>query len=336
MAGSRSNNLDQLGKLAAALRKAFGEPDGVPDLPVGSPLEAVGGSGSARAAAVTAVAVAVAPVPVGPASPAVVPGGPAALNGSAHGSAEAVATVVVPPPASAADADRDPVCHLIYATLLDGASESKARSAYKRLAEAFVDWNELRVTPPEEIADILGPVTGAGEKALALTKFLHQIFEKRNVLSLEFLKDKPKREARAYLETLPGVTPSAAAWVMLHCLDGHAVPADPGVQRLLTRLGLIEAETAPAQLHGLLERAVSAKEAASVSLLLRRQAEEVCVAAEPKCGSCVLQPKCPTGRKPAAKASASTAASGKHPARSSAPAKAVVKKVSLRKNKSRN
>lgn len=188
----------------------------------------------------------------------------------------------------------DPLSHLILAVLSDGASDSRARSAFKRLQEAFVDWNEMRVTPPDEVAEMLRGLPAARDKAAAMNTFLNAIFESRNVLTLDFLTEKPKREARSYLEGLAGVPAAAAAVVTLVCLEGHAVPADTGTLRLLTRLRLVEPEAKPEEVQPILERHIASKDALAFHRLVRLHAEETCLAADPKCGACVLSAKCPS------------------------------------------
>ncbi len=45
---------------------------------------------------------------------------------------------------------------LIYAIVSENIPDSAAQSAVKKLARHFVDWNDLRVSRPEEIVDVLG------------------------------------------------------------------------------------------------------------------------------------------------------------------------------------
>jgi len=204
-------------------------------------------------------------------------------------------------PAPARERDGDPLGRLIRATLALDASETRANSAYKRLTDTFVDWNDVRVAPPAEVAEVLGNLPDALDKAEAINIFLNRIFELSNMLGLDFLKSKTKREARAYLEGLDGVAPSAAASVMLNSLDGHAVPVDPGSRRLLVRLGVFSPEIPTAQMQSVLERHVAAKDAFEFVTLMRRHAEEICLPGEPKCKECPLLPRCPTGKLPPGK-----------------------------------
>src|SRR5947209_4340275 len=72
----------------------------------------------------------------------------------------------------------DTLSHLIIVTLLDGTTQARARAAFRRLQESFVDWNELRVTPPDEIADVMGGLPAGREKAVQITGFLNAVFER--------------------------------------------------------------------------------------------------------------------------------------------------------------
>jgi endonuclease-3 len=207
--------------------------------------------------------------------------------------------------------DWDAVTWLIYAVLSDGVGDGKARAALRRFQDSFVDWNELRVTPPEEIVQVMGGLPQAREKAAAVTSFLNRLFELTNSLSLDSLAEKPKRDARLWLEKLDGVGPVAAASVMLNALGGHAVPVDAGVHRLLQRLGMIKADTPAGAVQSALERHISHHDARGCTFALRRHADEVCIAGEPRCSVCALRRACPTGRSRSARPARSSAARGK-------------------------
>lgn len=203
--------------------------------------------------------------------------------------------------------DWDALTWLVCAVISDGIGDGKARAAMKRLSDVFVDWNELRVTPADEIVAVLGAVPQSREKAAALIAALNRLFAINNSLSLDFLKDKAKRDARSWLERLDGIGPAAAAAIMLHALDGHAVPVDSGVHRLMSRLGVIKSDMPAVVAQGALERHVSHRDAAGCTAVLRRHADEVCIAGEPKCSACVLRRGCPTGKDRAKERSAAGA-----------------------------
>ena len=50
----------------------------------------------------------------------------------------------------------EPVDALVYAVVSEKLSEAAANSALKKFRDYFVDWNDLRVSRPEEVIELLG------------------------------------------------------------------------------------------------------------------------------------------------------------------------------------
>ena len=46
-----------------------------------------------------------------------------------------------------------PLDHLVYGIIAGSSPQQKARAAFERLREEFVDWNELRVAEAREIVE---------------------------------------------------------------------------------------------------------------------------------------------------------------------------------------
>jgi hypothetical protein len=133
------------------------------------------------------------------------------------------------------------ITELVYSLLLGDSSTSAARSAMKRLTEGVVDANELRVWMPTEIASCIGErYPAACERALRIKSSLWEIQRRQHVVSLEHLTGQPAREARAYLDSIEGVTKFAASRVALGCLSIPCVPLDARLAALLTHEGVLE------------------------------------------------------------------------------------------------
>lgn len=128
-----------------------------------------------------------------------------------------------------------PVLHqFLYAMLLWDSTTSHATHAAKRLADAVVDLNELRICFAEELADLLGErYPRCKERAQRLKAALTEIYRREHSLSLERVAQMNKRDARTYLETLDGVPGYVAHRVLLVCVGGHAVPCDTRLHHLL-------------------------------------------------------------------------------------------------------
>ena len=95
------------------------------------------------------------------------------------------------------------VDELVRAMLQWEASASQASAAYQRVLDAVEDYNELRICFPSELEGILGPrYPRVGERAVRLRAILNDIFGREHGLTLEHLRDLPKREASAYAASL--------------------------------------------------------------------------------------------------------------------------------------
>jgi hypothetical protein len=92
---------------------------------------------------------------------------------------------------------------LIYGIISEKLSEKESQAAIKRFNEYFVDYNDLRVSRVDEIAELLGSDTAANRQvALALTTILQKIFNESHQINLESLHKLGKRQARQKLEKL--------------------------------------------------------------------------------------------------------------------------------------
>lgn len=169
--------------------------------------------------------------------------------------------------------ETDIVEEMVLAILEEGTDRASARAALASVMEWMVDFNELRVTPPRELVRVMSrPVPEAKEKAQRITQVLNHIFDKNNSLRINFLRDRPIREVRQYLNLLEGMTPFAAASVIRRCLGGHAIPVDEVLRTFLIDRELAPPDTDSVELQGFLERHVLAADSSSFLTALRAQA----------------------------------------------------------------
>jgi hypothetical protein len=170
----------------------------------------------------------------------------------------------------------DPLVHqLVFSMLLWEASTTQAKAAFKRIHDSVVDYNELRVCVPDEVAQIMGEKYPLGhERAMRLRSTLNDIFHRQHGICLRHLKEMGKREARQYLESLEGCVPFASSRVCLLGDIGHAVPTDERLVELLVQEQILEPGTTVAAGTGWLERHVHAEEGIESHLLLQAWSDE--------------------------------------------------------------
>jgi endonuclease III len=168
------------------------------------------------------------------------------------------------------DEPTPPLDQLCTSILGMETGEEKARQAIERCFQTMVDWNELRVSTPEELQEATGLANESGRLPCRdLIKALSAIYARENVLSLDHLKAMPRREARQYLESLDGVDAYAAASVMLWSLGGHAIPVNERLVAALREADLVHPDADRHEIQAFLERNVSATDGRAFCLAMR-------------------------------------------------------------------
>jgi hypothetical protein len=171
---------------------------------------------------------------------------------------------------------------LVYSFLAWESAPSKAAAANKRLHSAVVDYNEMRVCLPDELACIIGDrYPRALERASRLRSTLNEIYRREHAVTLASAATMGKREARQYLESLEGMPPFVAARVLVLGMEGHAFPLDERLHRALLEEEAIPADLAVTDAAGWLERQFRAGEAGPAYLLLEVWMNDRAAAAKP-------------------------------------------------------
>lgn len=190
-----------------------------------------------------------------------------------------------------------PLEHLVLGLLKRDTSERKAVQALRRLQAEFVDFNELRVTQPREVAGVIQMVADPAAKAVTLTSVLQQLWAKHYALELDFLGRLPIQEARAFLGQLNGLDEQTISTVLLMSLGGNTIPADASVVRVTKRLGLVPRAWSAAQVQKHLERELPPGEKFTFHQLCVAHGEKVCLVKTTRCELCGLSGLCETARR---------------------------------------
>jgi endonuclease III len=199
-----------------------------------------------------------------------------------------------PPP----EPDRRPVLEeVVYAICREGQTTADADAAFTRLREAFVDWNEIRVSTILEVAEVLGGTPGAGDRAKRVVEFLQEHFERTYSFDLDDLEKKGVKQAAKQLARYKdkGVSDFCVAWATQRALGGHAIPLDEPAIRVLRRLHVLEGDLDDLEAaRATLEHFVSKANGYAFTESLTALGETICVE-EPRCPECPLNRDCPTG-----------------------------------------
>lgn len=186
----------------------------------------------------------------------------------------------------------DPISEVVSTILSQNTSDVNRDRAFDRLRVRFVTWAEVRDGPVEAIEQAIRPAGLAQQKAPRIKGALQFITQERGELSLDFLKDMPVDEAKAWLTQIKGIGPKTAAIILLFSLGMPAFPVDTHVHRVTRRLGLIGPRVSAEKAHDLLENLLPPEWYYAFHLNVIRHGREICHARNPKCEICPLQDLC--------------------------------------------
>lgn len=209
-------------------------------------------------------------------------------------------------PVSAESEKRSVLDEVVFAVLREGATTPQAETAFARMQKTFYDWNEMRVSTVQEIADALGSLPDAGPKARRIVGLLQEVFEERYSYDLNDIAKKGlKQGAKQLARYKTGVTDFVVAWVTQRSFGGHAIPLDQPTIRVLRRLAVIEGEIDDLEsTRGSLEHYIPKAKGIEFTELYIEHALALCTEKSPDCPHCPLRADCPTGQELMAKAKA--------------------------------
>lgn len=202
--------------------------------------------------------------------------------------------------------DLDPLSELISALLSHRTKNADSHRAFQQLTRQFPTWEAVRDAPTAEIEAAISSCTWAEQKAPRIQQVLQLIGERigeqrEEPWSLNFLTELPVSEARAWLESLPGVGPKTSAAVLSFSnLRRRALAVDSHHHRVAVRLGLIPAKVAVAPAHAILEAQLPANWTAQQVYdnheVMMLHGQKCCFYRNPACHRCTVLDLCPFGQ----------------------------------------
>lgn len=165
----------------------------------------------------------------------------------------------------------DPVQHLVVAALSEGTSLTKAKTAANRLLANTIDYNDLRVSTPDELAKMIEEdLPDALARTTVLVQILGSLYERENSVSFDRVKSRSKKEIREFLQGLPGMTPYILASTMLWAFGEHTIPVDDQTLTVLKKDELVDTEASAEEAQAFLRRHISANDAKLFTAMLKR------------------------------------------------------------------
>jgi endonuclease III len=185
----------------------------------------------------------------------------------------------------------DPVDLLIATILSQNTNDNNSYRAYQNLKKKFKTWEEVSSARRTDIEKEI-KIAGLGlQKSRAIKNFFIGIKEKRDEISLEYLKQLSNEEALSDLTSYNGIGVKTASCVLLFALNRNVCPVDTHVHRITNRIGLVKT-TSPDKTFFSLNKNFPVKIAHQFHTNLIRHGREICKAQKPICKICPIVPIC--------------------------------------------
>jgi endonuclease III len=197
-----------------------------------------------------------------------------------------------------------PLDELVLTVLSQSTNDRNRDVAFLRLRERFaapgepIDYGAILAAPVSEIEEAIRPGGISKVKSARIQAILAAIaasaHDPENPLSLEWMRDAPIEQSRAYLCALPGVGRKTAACVLLFSYGLPDIPVDTHVSRVGTRLGLFRPGAPFEELHDQMLVLTPPGHELEFHVNLLRHGRRTCHARNPACDECALARMCPS------------------------------------------
>ena len=198
------------------------------------------------------------------------------------------------------DSDDDVLDGLIGTILSHQNVDATTARMFAALKAAFPTWRSALEAGPEEIQRVLEASRGglSRVKASYIHRVLIALMESRDELSLEFLRQMPDAEIRAFLEALPGVGMKTSSCVLMFDLGRAAMPVDTHIHRLARRMGFVEDKASAVQAELWFDARLPRdwKKRWEFHVNAIDHGKQTCHSQRPECGACVLSDVCPSAK----------------------------------------
>ncbi len=135
--------------------------------------------------------------------------------------------------------DRKLLEHLVFAVFLENAKREVARDAFDAMERYYIDWNEIRVSTANEIADVVGMTPDAQRVGERLRRLLQWIFDATYKFDLEDLRAKGREAVVEFLKTVPFSTAFMNDYAALFGCGEGTLPLSEGALRALRLLDFV-------------------------------------------------------------------------------------------------
>jgi len=190
--------------------------------------------------------------------------------------------------------ERPPLQQILITLLLVDGQEGPAEKTLDRLREHFVDLNELRVSDPDQLDELLGDrhPPGVGKQ---IVDALTAIFNNTQAMTLKWLMELEPEEAFEELNQLEKFPSRAIGELLMACFGYDKLPATEGLLRVAERTDIVSSGAPESQMLGL-RRITPKDDRERIFHAFEMHAERICTRKDYDCPNCPINEDCPTGQ----------------------------------------
>ncbi len=190
--------------------------------------------------------------------------------------------------------ERPPLQQILITLLLVDGKEGPAEKTLERLREHFVDLNELRVSNPDQLDELLGDrhPPGVGKQ---IVDALTGIFNNTQTMTLKWLMELDADEAFEELSQLEKFPSRAIGELLMACFSYDKLPATEGLLRVAERTDIVSPGAPESQALSL-RRITPKDDRARIFHAFEMHAERICTRKDYDCPNCPVKDHCPTGQ----------------------------------------
>lgn len=198
---------------------------------------------------------------------------------------------------------KDALSELVSALLSHRTRNKVSGKAYHQLKAKYPTWEDMLEADEKEIEAAIAQVTYPEVKAKRIKAAFHLIKERnKGKLSLEFLRNMKVKQAREWLEAIPGIGAKTSAAVLNFSeLRLPALVVDTHHQRVLQRIGIVAPKASIAKIaystQDMLPEDWNAQQVYDHHEALMYHGQKCCYYSNPECHRCPVLHLCEYGQK---------------------------------------
>ena len=168
--------------------------------------------------------------------------------------------------------DRPLAEHILYACCLENSTSDQASEAFGKLQTLYIEWNEVRVSSTEELAEVMDCLTDPADAAHRIRRTLHNLYESFYDYDIDFLTKENLGKAQKTIKSFQGKAKKMLDFVVDYVtqngLGGHCIPLNPEAYEILLILDIISKNERRFKKVPGLERAISKNKGAEFGALM--------------------------------------------------------------------